>query len=94
MEIRQQIIELNTLYLDIEVVSGENQLKQSSLVDLQEVSIPGADVVSPLLLVLVILGEGRVILVVGGPLNHFLQDGRVNVRQRNNLFILDREKDI
>ena len=52
---------------------------------LQEVSIPGADVVGPLLLVLVVLGDRRVILVVGGPLDHFLQDGRVNVGQRNNL---------
>ena len=81
-------------YLDVQIVGGQDELEQGALVHLEEVRVPGADVVCPLLLVLVILGQRRVVLVVGGPLDHFLQDGRVNVRQRNDLFILDREKDI
>ena len=73
------------MYLDVQVVGGQDELEQGALVQLEEVRVPGADVVCPLLLVLVILGQRRVVLVVGGPLDHFLQDGRVNVGQRNNL---------
>ena len=51
-----------TTYLDIQIVSGEDELEQSPLIHLQEVRVPGADVICPLLLVLVILRWGRVIL--------------------------------
>lgn len=54
---------------------------------LQEVGVPRGDVVSALLLVLVIISAGRdrVVLVVRAELNDLSQDGRVDVRQRNDL---------
>ena len=74
--------------LDVQVVSGEDQLEQSALVHLEEVSVPGADVVCPLLLVLVILGKRWIVLVVSGPLKHLLQDGGVNIGKWNGLVVI------
>ena len=56
--------------------------------NLEEVCVPAGYVVRPLLLVFVILGRGRVVLVVGGPLDHLLQDGRVHVGQRHQLLLV------
>ena len=55
---------------------------------LEEVCVPAGDVVGSLLLVLVVLGRGRVVLVVGGPLDHLLEDGRVHVGQRHQLLLI------
>ena len=76
------------MYLDVQVVGGQDELEQGALVHLEEVRIPGADVVCPLLLVLVILGQRRVVLVVGGPLDHLLQDGGVHVGEGDHLLVL------
>ena len=86
------LLVVTEVYLDVQIVGGQDQLKQCSLVNLQEVSVPGTDVVSSLLLVLIVLWQGRVILVVGGPLDDFLEDGRIHIRQGDNLLILDDKK--
>ena len=49
-------------YLDIEVVGCQDQLKESALVNLEEICVPGGNVICSLLLVLVVLGEWGVIL--------------------------------
>merc|ERR1719447_292504 len=74
--------------LNVKVVGCQDQLKEGSLINLQKICIPGGNVVSPLLLVLIVLREWGVILVVGGPLNHLLQDGSIHVGQGDNLLIL------
>ena len=55
--------------LDVQVVCGQDQLEEGPLVDLEEVCVPGGDVVCALLFVLVVLGRGRIVLVIGGPLD-------------------------
>ena len=56
--------------------------------NLEEVCVPAGDIVRPLFLVLVVLWRGRVVLVVRGPLDHLLQDGRVHVGQRHQLLLV------
>merc|ERR1719234_1273885 len=58
------------------------------LVILEEVSVPGGDVICPLLLVLVILRWGRVILVISGPGDHLLQNGSIHIWQGDNFLII------
>lgn len=74
--------------LDVQVVGGQDQFEQGTLVHLEEVGVPARDVVGPLLLVLVVFGWRRVVLVVGGPLNHLLQDHRVDVGQRHEFLLI------
>jgi len=74
--------------LDVEIVSGQNELEEGSLVSLQELRVPRRDVVGALLLVLIVLGQGRVVLVVGGPLDHLLENGSVHVGQRHFFIVL------
>lgn len=73
--------------LDVEVIGCQNEFEESSLVDFEELDVPGGDVVSPLLAVVVIFGRGRVVLVVRAPLNHFLEDCCVDVGERNGLIV-------
>ena len=79
---------VNLVNLDVQIVGSEDQLEQSALVHLEEVSVPGADVVCSLLLVLVILGQRGIVLVVSGPLKHLLQDGGVNIGKWNGLVVI------
>ncbi len=44
--------------LDVEVVGSQNELEQSGLVNLHELLVPGDDVVSALLILLVVRGRG------------------------------------
>jgi hypothetical protein len=66
----------------------QNEFKESSLVNFEEVSVPAANVVGALLFVLIILGWRRVVFVEGSPLDHFLQDGRVDIGQRHNFLVI------
>lgn len=45
--------------LDVEVVGSKNELEESGLVDLDELLIPGDDIVSALLVFLVVRGRSR-----------------------------------
>ena len=49
-----------TADLDIQIISSEDELEQSALVYLQEVSVPGGDIIRSLLFVLIILQERSV----------------------------------
>ncbi|CAG5104304.1 Protein of unknown function [Cotesia congregata] len=73
---------------DVKVIRSENQLEQSTLIDFEEVGIPRADVISPLLFVLIVFSWWWVILVVSRPLDDFFQNCRVDVRQRYHLIII------
>ncbi len=63
---------------DHEVATGlsthQNELKECSLVNLEELLVPRLNVIGPLVLVLLVLRGRRVILVVGGPLYHLHTD--------------------
>jgi hypothetical protein len=56
--------------LDVEVVSGEDELEEGGLVDLAELLVPRDDVVGPLLVLLLIRRRVRVGVVVLGPLDN------------------------
>ena len=68
--------------------SYQNQLKQRSLVHLEEVQVIATQVVCSLLPVLVILWGRGVILVVGTPLDDLSQDGGVDIGEWYRLIIL------
>ncbi len=58
----------------ISISTHQNELKECSLVNLEELLVPRINIVSPLVLVLLVLKRRRVILVVGGPLYHLHTD--------------------
>ena len=66
----------------------QDELKECALVNLEELCIPGADVICSLLLVLIILRRRGVVLVVGAPLYHLLQDGSVYIGQRHRFLLV------
>ena len=61
--------------LDVEVIGGEDEFEQRPLVHLEELDVPGGNVIGPLLAVVVIFRRRRVVLVIRAPLDHFLQTG-------------------
>ena len=69
--------------LDIQVVGGQDQLKEDALVHIEEVLVPVRDVTSPPLGALILLGWWRIIIVLGGPLDDLLKDGSIHVGQRH-----------
>ena len=73
--------------LDIQVVGGQDDLKEGGLVDLEEVRVPCWNVLTPSLQVLVLVCRLGVILVIGRPLDDLLQDLGVNVGQWYNFFL-------
>lgn len=67
--------------LDVEVVGGEDDLEEHLLVDLHELLVPLVDVGRLLARVgVVVLGGGRVVLVVAAPLDDLLHDCLVDLR--------------
>merc|ERR1712010_391036 len=65
--------------LDVKIIGSQDELKEGSLIYLEEISVPGGDVIRPLLLVLVILRWRRVILVISGPGDNLLQNGSIHI---------------
>jgi len=62
--------------LDVHVVCGEDDLEEHLLVDLHELLVPVLDVGGLLARVgIVVLGWGRVVLVVVAPVEDLLKDG-------------------
>jgi len=70
--------------LDVQIVGGQDELEQSALIDLQEVGVPGDDVVGALLLALIVLRRLGIVLVVMGPGEHLAQDRRVHIGKGHN----------
>jgi len=73
--------------LDVEVIGGEDEFEQGALVDFEELDVPGGDVIGPLLPVVVVFGRRSVVLMIRAPLNHFLEDGGVDVGKRDGLVV-------
>ena len=74
--------------LNVQVVGGQYELEQCSLVDFEELHVPCGDVVSHFLPVLLVFGRRRVVLVVRAPCDHFFKDCGVHVGQRNRLLVV------
>lgn len=68
--------------LDIEVVRGQDNLKQHLLIDLHELLVPLIDVGGLTTRVIVVTGAGGVALVVLAPLNDLPQDSFIDLRSR------------
>jgi len=73
--------------LNVEVIGSEDEFEQGALVDFEELDVPGGDVIGPLLAIVVILGWRRVILVIRAPLDHFLENGGVDIGKRDGLVV-------
>ena len=75
-------------YLDVQIVGGKDKLKKSSLVDFEEIAVPAADIIGPLFFVLIVLWWGRIVLVVSSPLDHFFQNGGVDIGKGDNFVLV------
>jgi len=73
--------------LNVEVIGSEDEFEQGALVDFEELDVPGGDVIGPLLAIVIILGWRRVILVIRAPLDHFLENGGVDIGKRDGLVV-------
>jgi len=75
-------------WLDVQEVSSQNELEQSSLVNLAEFAVPRDDVVGSLLILLLLgLGSG-VLVVVFAVSNNLLEDLSRDVGQRDGSIVV------
>jgi len=72
---------------NVEVIGSEDEFEQGSLIDFEELDVPGGDVIGPLLAIVVIFGRRSIVLVIRAPLNHFLENGGVDIGKRDSLVV-------
>ena len=70
-------------HLDVQVVGGQDELKQSGLVDLTKVEVPSDNVIRALLVLLILRHRRRVLRVVLAVFDNFGQNLARHVGKRN-----------